>query len=107
MANNLSEIIEILDFINDIIGTTKKIIINSHIYDHDSNNHDQSHKPKKSKYDIYTIDGTIKPIEYVDILKVFKKMQRQFKNTYAGRSYAFEGLQYNTREQYYELCWGS
>jgi hypothetical protein len=34
-------------------------------------------------------------------------MQEQFKNTYEGRSYMFEGIQYNKSKKYCELLWGS
>ena len=107
MACDLSEVVQIIEFMNDIIGTSKKVTINSNIYEHDDNNGDETHKPRNSKYDIHIIDGTKKPIECADILKVFKKMQKQFKNTYEGRSYAFEGIEYNKKEQYYELFWAS
>ena len=107
MACDLSEIVEVIEFMNDIIGTSKKIMINSYIYNHDDNNGDETHKPRNSKYDIHIIDGTAKPIECADILKVFIKMQNQFKNTYEGRSYAFEGMKYNKKEKCYELYWAS
>lgn len=107
MACDLEEIVGILEFIDKIRGSTEKIIINSNIYSHDDNNGDESHHPKNKKYDIYILDGTKKPITFKSILRTFQKMQKQFKNTYGGRSYAFEGIGYNKREGYYELYWAS
>ncbi|XWV25395.1 putative ORFan [Tupanvirus deep ocean] len=107
MACDLSEIVEILDFAEKIVGSTEKVTIDSGIYEHDDNNGDESHKPKNSKHDIYVLDGTTKPIELADVVKVFKKMQKQFDNTYDGRSFVFEGLSYNGKRNCYELLWGS
>ncbi|AUL79841.3 putative orfan [Tupanvirus soda lake] len=107
MACDLSEVVEILEFANKIVGSTEKITIDSGIYEHDDNNGDESHKPKNSKRDIFVIDGTTKPIELVDVVKVFQEMQKQFDNTYDGCSYVFEGLSYNKNKDCYELLWGS
>lgn len=97
--------IDIIEFINDVTGSTEKITMDSGIYKHDYG--DLSHKPKNSKYDLYVIDGTKKPIECKDIIKVLNKMKKQFENTYVGRSYIFEGIRYNKQEKCCKLCWGS
>lgn len=49
MASDLSIIIDFIEFINDAIGSTEKITIDSGIYAYDDNNGDKTHKPKNSK----------------------------------------------------------
>lgn len=107
MASDLSEIIEVLEFVYDVVGSSEIVKIDSGIYDHDDNNGDESHQPQNSEDDIYILDGSTNPIKLNDVVKMFQKMQQQFSNTYGGRSYMFEGVRYNKKRNCYELLWGS
>lgn len=104
----LFEAINMLKFCDKIVGKKNKITINSNIYRHNIFDDDGVLDLAK---DIYIIDSGNNTISINDIIKVFNKMEKQFihmkgKNL-DGRSYFFEGIEYNKSTKMYEIFWGS
>jgi len=101
MADNMKQSIDALTFASQVVGRTTSVIINSGIYAHDYERDD-------TEEDIITIVGTPEtPITLQDVLEAFRRMQFQFEDDDSGRSYFYEGLNYNVKLGEYEISWGS
>lgn len=102
MADNFDQSIEVLQFVSKILGSTLPVKINSNILNH------SNYREKPYTKDIFQIDASESdPITLDKILNTFKLMNKHMKNKEYGRSYFYEGLEFSSKLQLWEVCWGS
>ena len=105
MSNDIDNALDVLKLVKVLVGREKPITIDSGIFEHFDEDLDLSK-------DIYEIDGNKnRPIDIDDIYNVFKQMAKQFKyledNDLEGRTYFFEGIDYDEKNKQFKLQWGS
>ena len=110
MADDLQQTLDILTIASKIVGQTKTVIFDSGIYAHYCEQQDDD--TFDIKKDIIKLRGSSKnPITLNDLVRVFKKMQKQFKilnkeNNYIG-PFFYEGIVFNKDKHKWDVWWGS
>lgn len=102
MADQLKLMIDVLRLANEIIGSTKPIMIDSSIKSH------YNFRVGGNIDDLYVIDGSEQhPITTNQVLETFLLIQTQFTSKNPGCSYFFERFYYNIETDKWIIFWGS
>lgn len=89
--------IDALKLAIEVIGTTRTVLLNSGIEQHNYGN---------GKKDIIILDG-LGVITIHDIIKVYYKLKSQLSKHCEERSYYYERMKFNPTSGMYQISWGS
>jgi hypothetical protein len=97
---------DMINFIINVVGQTKNIIIDSGIYSHHFD------RRLNKKEDIYILEGSKNyPITLKDISNLFNIMGDQFdiikEANLEDRTYIYAGLKYNSNKGIWQISWDS
>lgn len=109
MSYNLQLAVDILRLAEEIVGSTNSVRIDSGIYKHDIFfEGTEAEERTRHNRDIHTIRGTKNhPITLAQVTDAIAAMQDQFRTVSQDRSYFYEGLVFDERDNMYVINWGS
>jgi len=101
--SEIRQAIDVLEFAAKIVGLKKNVTIDTGVFRH---NKFYNNGLIDETEDIIIILGSEdEPIELSDVLKVFKKMKKQFEEIenkhLNGRTFWYSGLKYDTKQKRY------
>lgn len=109
MAYNLRQAIDVAYLISAVEGSTETLIIDSGINKHYYGWKEDPGHPGRLDQDIHTIHASKdNPITAYQIMELFEDINAQFSALPGGRSYFYQGLEFNPNiNMYVKIHWGS
>lgn len=108
MAHNLKQALNILTMASKLVGQTSNVYFDSSIYSHSFMDDDPDFSPE---LDLFVLKATEKhPVTMHGIIDTFNKMQAQFEaldEADDDRSYFYEGIEFDKKNNVWCIRWGS